>query len=355
MKRATQTLIVIAFAILGLTLSVTAQADRNRPVEVLRAEIDRTDQLIERADPLIMGSGNQVAITTLDRARDLQSRAREEFAKGTVAGYASARKLTMLAREQVQVALKLIGGTPGNVEQQDDFVLRKLESVSSLLDRALESLATQPDQNLVQIGDVAKNNLDRAWEFYRNKQYRPAVKLAEQVEKAANKILSESERGAMGLEDFDRVSGNVRQFMEQVRQEVAGCNSTTATGYLTEADQAYQLALQLHERQRTGAAMQALQRARELAMKAGRECRGLDRLQARYDQLSAELNRVRNSPDAPVGPSADAFNQLLSQAQEQLALANRHINDGDFQAAAVALQAAQIAIRQAEALMKQTG
>ena len=350
-----RTLVVAVLAILGIALSVTAQTDRSRGIELLRAELDRTDQMIERAEPLVRNSENQTAIGTLDRAKNLQGRAHEEFSKATLAGYASARKLTLLAREQVLLALKLIGGARGNTEQQDDFVLRKLESAASLLDRALESLATVETRSLVAIAEAAKGNLDRAWEFYRNKQYRPALKLAEQVEKAAEKILSTTERGEIGREDFDRRSSNVRQLIDQVRQQLTDCNTETGQAFLAEAEQAFRLAQELHDRQRIGASLQALQRARELAMKAGRECRGLERLQERYDQLTAQLNRLKDATSAPGYQAADSFRKLVAQAEDQLSLASRHINGGDWRKAAVALQAAQIAIRQAEELMKQAG
>lgn len=352
MRYTIKLLTLAMLATLGFAVLSSAQSDR--PVELLRAELDRTDQIIERAESEIVSSGVQAAITALDRAKDLQSQAREQFALATPAGYLAARKLTLLSRQQVVMALKLIGATRGNTEQQDDFVLRKLESASNQLDRALESLAADSNRNLEAIADAAKQNLDRAWEFYRNQQYRPALKLAEQVEKAAVRIMAAGELKEYGREEFDRLSSTIGQLLETVRQQLADCNSETAMAYLTEADQAYQLAQDLHERDRIGAALQALQRSRELAMRATRECRGMDRLQARYDQLVAELNRLKSESNIPDNV-LEAFNRLTAQAEEQLALAHQNIGENNWQQAALALQAAQLSIRQAEELLKQTG
>ncbi len=356
MKSTIHILVVTVLAILVIALSVGAQSDKNKTAELLRAELERTDQIIERAEPLVRGSENETAISTLDRARDNQARAREEFGKGNTVGYIAARKLTLVARGQVALALKLVGGTPGgNTEQQDDFVLRKLDQTTGLLDRALESLATVENRSLVALADAARSNLDKAWEFYRNQQYRPALKLAEQVERAAEKILTAATRGEQREQDFERLSANVAQLIDQARQQLADCDSETGRTLLAEAEQAFQLAQELHEKQRTPASIQALQRARELAMKAGRECRGLDRLQERYDKLTAELNRLKSDVTIPDGVEGDALRRLLAQAEEQLALASQHINDGDWRKAALALQAAQLAIRQAKELTGQTG
>jgi tetratricopeptide (TPR) repeat protein len=352
MRYTIKLLTLAMLATLGIAVMSAAQADR--AVELLRAELDRTDQIIERAETEISSSGNQAAMTALDQAKDLQSQARDQFALGTPAGYLAARKVTLLARQQVVLALKLIGGTRGNTEQQDDFVLRKLESAANLMDRALESLATGENRNLEAIADAAKQNLDRAWEFYRNQQYRPALKLAEQVEKAATRILTAGELKEFGREEFERLSSTIGQLIETVRQQMADCNSETGMAYLTEAEQAYQLAQDLYDRERVGAALQALQRARELAMKAGRECRGLDRLQARYDQLLAELNRLKNESTIPEN-AVEAFNRLLAQAEDQLSLAHQNIGENNWQQAALALQAAQLSIRQAEELLNPTG
>lgn len=351
------TIKLLAFAVLatlGIAMMSMAQTDRGRAIEMLRAELDRTDQIIERAESEIVGSGNQTAITALEQAKSLQSQARDQFALGTPAGYLAARRLTLLARQQVVLALKVIGGARGNTEQQDDFVLRKLESAADRLDQALESLAAGGNRNLEAIADAAKQNLDRAWEFYRNKQYRPALKLAEQVERAAGRILGAGELKQLGREEFERLSLSIGQLIETARQQLADCNSETGMAYLTEAEQAYQLAQDLYERERVGAALQALQRSRELALKAGRECRGLDRLQERYEQLMAQLNRLKIESAAP-DDVIEPFDRLLTQAEDQLALAHQYIVDNNWQKAAIALQAAQLSIRQAEELLSQTG
>jgi len=317
-------------------------------IDKINSEIDRTDQMIERTENAPGVSDNDQAKKALDVARDLQQQAKDKF---NDARYAWAYTLTIKAREMLLVAIKLAGSSQNSSEQQDGFVASRLERAADKLERAKEAIEGEDNPALNAIYEAAKDNLARAWEFYRDKRYVPALKMADQVEKAAQKLTEIGSEREHDTGDFDRRKENVSQIIEQISQALSDCGSATAKSFLDEAQKALQLADDLKER-RPGAALQALQRARELAMRAERECKGEAQLGQRYDRLQSKVEQLKASSGSLSGSAKDSFDKLISQAEEQLGLADSYIRDGSWEKATAALQAAQLSIRQAEGLLE---
>jgi hypothetical protein len=281
----------------------------------------------------------------------VQQRAWDQFSIGTQAGYLAAQALTRQARSLIKDALKLIGSTGNNSEQQDGFVLRRLERADDLMDQAKETLASGEDQNLSTLLDATQANLDRAWEFYRNKQYRPAVALADQVERTLQKIIQSDGLVNRAKENYERRKENVDRLLDQFRQMLADCGSETAKGFMQQADKAVELADQLYAEQRYWAGSQVLQQARELGVKAARECQGTEMLQLRHDKLQTRIEQLRQSGASLPDAQKESLTRLLNEAEKQLDLASQGLTESNWEKATLALQAAQLAIRQAEGLV----
>jgi flagellin-specific chaperone FliS len=256
----------------------------------------------------------------------------------------------LLARDLVRRALR----TNPTSEQNDDRVLRRLERAGDKLDRAGELLAESDSQNLQAIYDAARENLRRAWDFYNAKQYAPAIKLARQVEMTADRINISIDNQSASTANYERRLEAVRDAISQAWEMLTECNSADARALLEQAEKGLALAEQLAANGRIPAAMQSLQRARELAIRATRECRGPDVMTARYQRLVSQLEQLKEQSPSFTGETKDAVDRLLVQADEQLALAQGFIQSNEFEKAAAALQAAQLALRQAEAYILQT-
>jgi hypothetical protein len=319
--------------------------------ELTQAVLDRTDQLIDQADGVIRASGSEAALKMLDQARTLQEWAKSQIG---IAENKVVMAATIKARELIKLALKLIApGGNGDNELTDAAVQRKLDKASDKLDRAHDVADFADNANLDALYQAARANLDRAWEFYRNKQYRPALKLAEQAELAAGKILMlATESGGGKEEGFDRWVDNVSNLIDQVGQMLQDCDSEAGKDLLQQASQNLDLAKDLRGNGKSGA-FQALRTARELAMKAARECRGTSQLGQRLDRLTARLETDKDQGTSLSGSQRTAFDKLVDQAGAQLDLARGLIGQNHPIRAQAALQAALLAIRQAESLVQQ--
>jgi len=317
---------LFASGVLGQT---TPQSDR------VRTELERTDEIIDRAKETVVSSNALVAAVTLKQATELQRGAKEWFGKRRLL---MAYKQTLEAREQAKKALVLCRLT----EQGETVVLRKLERAGELLEQAKESIPSGSVERLRALYELARDNLNRAWEFHRSQRYRPALKLANQVIKAAREILNASNRDIRKHADFERRYEGVGETINKVREKVTECGSEAASGLLEQAIKAYQLSRELASQDKLDAALQSLQKARQMAVEASKNCEGLGSLNRRYDRLKNETDHLNEA----ISRNNETAQKMLNQVYDQLELARKYIDQNQTEAAAAALKAAHLSLNQ---------
>jgi len=316
----------------------------NNARDAVRNELDRTQEFIDRAREVIRTSDCPLAAVQLEAAVTLQELAEDAFRNEQLV---VARKHSLDARERIRAALSNCRSS----EQGEAIVQRSLEKAQDLLDRAGNALLDSSNPNLQAIYEAAKDNLTRAWEFYRQKQYKPAAKLAEQVEKMALKILGADNRQEQRTETFDRRRENVAHVLEQARTTVGECGSETAQNLLTRAEDLFAKAEQLRQDGQIAPALTALVQARTLATRSINECESGDGLQLRYQRLLSRLESLRERSSGLEEPARNQVTTLLDQAAQQLTLAREHLANGETEKGLAALQGAQLVLRQAEAIL----
>lgn len=310
--------------------------------EFRRAELERTDQLVERALEMLRGLDNPTAIELVGQAQQFQARAWNHFNNGE---FVQARWYTQQARELLKKALN----QARHNEQTEGMVLRHLERAKERLDRAAEVIAQSDNRSMVALYESARDNLTRAWEFYNSEQYRPALKLADQVEKAAEKILNSADKGQESDGTYEHRRELVLTAVQQARDAAVECSSKRGKLLLEQAEKALDTADDMAGKGSWNAAMQALQRARDFAVKSARECHGGDLLQTRYERLVSQADKIKEQSLTLSGNNREVVDRLLIQAYEQLALARGYIQSDEDEKATAALQAASLSLRQAEA------
>jgi len=349
MKSSMKTLLIALSLLIAGVGTVTAQAGNG---DVLMARLDRelqvTDQLIERAQEFVRASDNPLATVNLDQATKLQTQARDiqvELQQHFEVQLLNvANKTTMKARELAKAAMVASRQT----EQYEGGVQRDLEQAEQYLERAREAIAGTDNRNLQALMNSAENNLARAWEFYRQEQYRPAYKMARQVENAAQKILAAADVGNRRQENYERRLEHVNRVMEQTREQLADCgNSDSARKLMEQAEETLRRAEEFDRNNQEAAALRQLRTARELAVRAQEECQGTGSLQQRYERMLRETERLREMLQNQAGPDAEAARKLIQQAAEQLEMARNHIANQQNEKAQASLKAAQLTIRQA--------
>ncbi len=332
----------LSVVVLLLTLTTLAfgQGSGDNNYGMLRAELERTDQLIEYARDAVRVASSVRAELYLENAIQTQEEAWEEFQTGTLPGFQAAGPLTRQARELAKSSLIAARYT----QQKQDAVLRKLERADELIQQVKEQLRlSTADQAVAALFESAEDNLKNAWEFYRNGEYRPALKLASQVENAIRRILSVTNREAQGATGVDRYAESVKDFVESARHQIAECNSETAIKLMEEAQVSLDLARSLMSEDKPQPAMEALKTAKKLATRARLECSGFDgTLSERYERIKNEADQIAEM----IPPGDSNAQQLMDQVYEQLDLAEGYIAEGQTQQAAASLRAAQLTLNQ---------
>lgn len=316
-------------------LATSGLAQTNAQRDKVRIELERTDEVIERAKEAVRSTNAPVAGLALQKAIELQKGARDWFHHRRLL---MAYNQTIKAREQAKSALVRCRLT----EQGETVVLRKLERAAELLERAKEAMPPGPDGRLRAIYESAKNNLNRAWEFYRIQRYRAALKLANQVINAGQDILNAANRQIRRYAEFERRSEAVVELIAKEREKVAECGSDDALRLVEQAHKMYQLSRELASEGKYAAALRNLQQARKMAIEASKMCNGVGALSRRHDRIKNETDRLAEK----ISPDNDAAKRLLNQVYEQLQLAEDFINRQQTEAAAAALKAAHLTLNQ---------
>ncbi|HUV30561.1 MAG TPA: hypothetical protein VMY05_05690 [Acidobacteriota bacterium] len=336
---ATTTLVLLCL----LSGPLRAQGGHGDPgiVDKVEQQLRETDDVLQRARNAVRSSNNPIAEQTLVQAIRLQESAWESFAAGS---YQTAMFLTRQARERAMSAL-----TVGRQAQQYEGVLqRRLERAADMLDRVRDHLSELKDEPLNAIYENALTNLDRAWEFYRTGQHRPAVKLADQVEKAAEKLLSRRNAELRNRQQFRQRLENMERLLEQAEITTENCESEVAPRLMERAENTVRVAEELGRQDRYLAALQSLRQARQMVLQASRECEGPDQLIRRYERLKKHADELSELLSSGPGATDDPALKLVEQAREQLKIAREQLDQDRLEAASAPLQAAQLALRQAQ-------
>jgi HEPN domain-containing protein len=334
-------ILLILILLIGMSVLSGQAQDQRGLRELVRLELERTDQLIDRAREMASQSDNKGAVEVVAQAGKLQQQAWDAF---NASQYANASKLTRLARELLRSAVAISRGT----EQSGDHAQKRIERAQDRMDRAKEVLDNGGCEQLKGLYDAATANLNRAWEFYRKNENRPAVKLANQVEDIADRILEKCGSSAGQSGQFESRRENVSGLIEQAKQVVTSCDDAKAKSHLDQAEKSFDMADELYASGRIDAAFLSLRRARESAVRATQICQGSDRLTQRLEQLKSQVDATRGQAGDLTGQTGEIVNNLLTQAADQLKQARTQIDAGRTEAALASLQAAQLALRQAQ-------
>lgn len=333
------TYLLVAGLVLALSAPVLGQSPSGQSENFVgnpEADIERANELIERAEDAVRVSNSVRGQLLLEGAKNLRDQAESELVAGSM------RQAAILAREALDQAKKALAAAR-STQQKQDAVLRKLERADQLLDRTREEQSLSENGRLAKVFESAENNLRLAWEFYRDGEYIPSLKLVNQVDNALQRLIGVVNRQQRGSAGVDRFADGVDEFLESTTQKLADCSSETAIKLMEEARSTFETALGLAEEDQSAAAMEALQTAKNLATRARLECGAFDgTLSERYDRIKGQADEISESLSA----DDTAARELLDEVYSQLELAQGFIDSGDTKAAAASIKAAQLTLNQ---------
>jgi len=332
-RKITNSFLFLAILFLS-SASILAQNTNDARVKI-EAELRLTDEVIDRAREVVRTASAPGPSLVLEKAIELQKQAWDNFSNDRPL---IAIALTQKARE---LAKQSMAGSR-ILEEGKEAVQNRLERAEELLVQAHDEMPANVDESLQSIFETARRNLAQAWEFFRNGQYRPAVKLANQVEKAAKRLLQIANRQSSFEANFERRLEAVRLFISRVQEEVANCQSEPAKEFIRKARETLEAAVELNSKGNFEQASKQLQQARKLARQAADLCGQARKLADRLQQLTNEAERLKEQ----IRPSDETGTRIVDQIFDQLENARSFIAKNDSQGASAALRAAQLTIKQ---------
>ena len=289
-------------ALLLLLPSPSVQAqDRDR----LFSELERTEQVIEKARDVVSSSQNSLAVQYLEQAVKLQNLARNAL---SISRFSDAARLTKQARDRAFTAIRIADQT-GNAE----FLYFMIERTDAILDRVAPLVRESQIEISHRMLDDAFEQQRRAREALSSGRPRAAISLTSQARERAFRALRRSESGE-GRKP-ERATRVVERTEDLLRD----------AAWLGEGDdaaaRAYESALTLLSQARgqleAGQHRSALRLAQQARDQLVRGLNQADKPLAR-EQVAAAVERSRNFLER----AADRIE--TEQQQESLTRAARH-------------------------------
>lgn len=314
-----------------LCLPALASAQTRDEVE---AEIEKTDRVIEKARELLDETGAPRGRGALDMAERLQNQAKQSFTNNNL------RIALGLTREARDRALASLSGIRRG-EDNEEAVERELDRTDRVIEEVTDKFSG--GQMAMRRLDQARTTQNRAWELFRNRQLRSALKLTLEARDTAARM---GMRSRFGPSARDRLGDHVERQLERlgmaidrVSENITPDNST-GTDALNQARQSYQDAEKAYGEGQYLIAERQLRQTREALMRAVHTVEaslGVEDVQALID----DARRRWESLGEDVEESANT--QLLSWHQEagtDIAEAETAVQNGELTRALVQTRSA---------------
>src|SRR5262245_1838572 len=164
-----------------LALALLAPPAAAQTRDDVQLAIERTDQVLQRADAVLAGSSNQLALDYLDHARPFQARAKTAFSVGL---YGDAQRLTDAARRRAFAAIEL-----AQQEGSAGFLQFAIERTDAFLDRIAPFLADCPNEPAARLFTAALDLQRQAKDALRQGRPRVALSLTNNARGRATRAL----------------------------------------------------------------------------------------------------------------------------------------------------------------------
>jgi flagellin-specific chaperone FliS len=299
----------------------------------LRAELEKTDEVIVQAREAVAESGSERALAQLTVAEKFQERAwtlgNAAIADNNVPLAVRAKKFTEKARQRAEQAIAITR----QAEENDDFVRRRIEATDEMIAAAQEKLTGDAPAEFRVMFDSARDKQQRALEFLQSRRLKMALQMTLQAQKTLNRVLD-----GLGLQDKAQKEYEALQerYISLSQQTIASDDPDAEAG----RRQAEQLRSQAEQQAADGRFVQAertLRKAVEILAALQQSAVGPQMIAATLE----ELNRWADKLGPQVQSSSEQkVRSLYDTARDHLTQGAALSRQGDYERAAQRLQAA---------------
>jgi hypothetical protein len=339
MNRKITTTLIIAIGLLATAAGTMAQTSQQLRYR-FETEFERTQQVINQAKAVIAESRTEKGTALLKFAVELQNKAQEA---ARLQMFRRGGELTLEAREKARAAIAVCR----QAEENENLVQRQLEKTDQLILRTQERIGPDAPRPLRALFDSARENQRRAWEFYRNRELRPALKLSRQAEKSMRRLI---ERVKAQAGEATRLRSQIRQTeqtLEQTRTRIQECDNEEAARLMIRAEESFRECLELQNNGQLKQAENKLKLVRRIVRQVVEACGDQESLGNVIRRMNMEMEQVSEAITGSGNPEAI---RLMNAAREHLRAAERNCEVGDTERCAANIKAAQMSLRKARRL-----
>lgn len=313
----------------------------------IQTELQRTDELLQRAREKLRESIDQLNSANAERAKSLLTIAfkmQEEAKKSCLNGDGrTAAQLTMEARDKARGALGAINLT----DESEPALERQLRRTDEMLERVGERLPPDAPRPARAQFERALEAQRRAWEMFRQGHPRVALKLTREAARMVEGLVREFRDHRRSEETVRQRIEALTQALEEATQRIADCENTDARGLLEKAESALAGAQELLRDGHREQAETSLKLALELAREAQLMCEEGGRLERHLEYLKQKVETLR----AEATGNSEAL-KLIDAAAQNLVEAEKLLDAGLPRAAAGQLKAAELLLGQAQRMIE---
>lgn len=331
--------------VMPLLLVNTAQAQNRANLE---RELDKTDEVIERAREAVSASRNIKAENVLNLAVEYQGQAKGHAAQ---IRYKQAMELTLKAREK---AYEAIGFTKKD-EENENLVIRAIERTDQAISQAKDAIGQTDQKRVTSLLEMAIRSQERAKEFLRERKLKMALKFTLEANETADKI-----KGLAGNGDkLDQASKKQLQATERLMEKAAAKIQESQNqeamellekgkGFLKEAQEQF-------NKNAYALAIKNAERAREMLEKA----LGLveEDITPPMVERAMEQNErmIRTAQQAIKGEGNTQAVNVLEKGLNHQNRAREYFNQGEYKAALAEAKAANRLLNQVMKMLGESG
>jgi hypothetical protein len=295
----------ILLAVSLVILGAIAFAQNGEEARQAQAELEKTDQLIERAEPIIVEANSPEALRLLGEAKDLQRDAWGQFRERR---WLRARNGTQQARYRVRQALELVEVNPEDVAEE-------IRRTAELLSEAGPEIRQSGNRAAQELHRLAEGEQETARRYFDARRYALALRFTRAARQHVREALGLIRRRG-GRERVEAELARTDELLARARERAGGANSDAVRQPLARAEA---LQLQAREAWGQGQVEQSLRltlAARNLLLRAWEKARG-EADPELAEAAAAENDRLIAEWRAPITSDGDEeARRLLDRAIE---------------------------------------
>jgi hypothetical protein len=310
----------------------------------VQTELDRTDQVLERAQETVRTCSDAKAAAYLEEAQAEQRKARDLLVSGTPGGGPKlALSLTLSARNLAVKAIELC------VQPVATDALRELlDSTQDLVHDASSAVNASGNPAARRLFEAGLSQLDKAREAYGNKDLRRALSLGAAARNLVRRALQRAQEGASGgsVETAESALDRTDLLISEVRS-AQGSDQTKVEAILERAQKEQDQARRSLTDGQADPAMRWTVKARSSALEAlwlVQQTPDAERLRSALEVVEGSL---RESGPGIRASGVEEAVRLLEKAQEQADAARQDLAKGETERAVQSMRLADSLLRRA--------